>query len=237
MYAEEGRQCCPTNVLCCPVMRLEQQFSEEAVRPSSSSTMTLFSDKEKPFIAIQYKEMVCVNETFIGKLSTSFNLLPQRLFLHRKLHNYLVEPHQQELKHLWKYSQGLFHDHPVLLWLWHSNFLLYSCSYSFGNQDTVNVHLTVITSNGLDDASVFQLETADIFAAEKPSNYSFSKSALYNCLLTPQSTCDNVTKNGSLIAWGGEKRTFKQQKVEILSKAVQVGPIISIVFDFTAPRG
>lgn len=151
--------------------------------------------------------MVRVNETFIGKLKVEhfFRFTSPKAFLYRTLHNYLVEPHQQELKQLWKYSQGPSHDHFVLLWLWHSNFFPYSCPYSFGNQDTIKVHLTAITSNGLDNACAFQPETADMFAAEKPSNYSFSKSALHDCPLTPQSTCDNVTKNGSLISWGGLK--------------------------------
>lgn len=86
----------------------------------------------------------------------------------------------------------------------------------------MKVRLTVITSNGLDNASTFRLETADISAAEKPSNYSFSKSALYDRPLTPQSTCDNLTKNRLFAAdelgsfgsgWDGVgPGYFKQQK-------------------------
>lgn len=123
MYVEEGRQRCPTNVLYYLLMRLEQQFSKEATRPFFSETFKVksydpfFSDKEKSSIAVQYKEMVRVNETFIGKLKVEhfFRFTSPKAFLYRTLHNYLVEPHQQELKQLRKYSQGPSHDHFVLL--------------------------------------------------------------------------------------------------------------------------
>lgn len=92
-----------------------------------------------------------------------------------------------------KYPQYPSHC-PVLLCLWHYNSSPYSCPYSFGNQDTIKVHFTVITANGLDNASAFRLETADIFSAEKPGNYPFSKSALCDCPLTPQSTCATLLK-------------------------------------------
>lgn len=142
-------------------------------------------------------------------LSTSFNLLPRGFFK-----GCLVQRHRHELGRLWKYPQGPSR-HPVRLWLWHYNSLPYSRPYSFANQDTIKVRLTVITSNGLDNASC----VSDIVAAQKPSNYySFGKSARYDRPLTTQSTCDNVTKNGEERCWGallmggGIKRTLEQQK-------------------------
>lgn len=38
------------------------------------------------------------------------------------------------------------------------------------------------------------------------------------------------------MGWG-RAGVFQATEVEILSEAVQVGPIISIVFDFKAPKG
>lgn len=62
--------------------------------------------------------------------------------------------------------------------------------------------------------------------------------------MTPQSTCVDVSKNETLTALrsaparegGGGKKALLATK-EILPKTVQVGPIISIVFDSKAPRG